>query len=74
MSFIMSPSCYCHSSSIHIPDLICKDFKNKVLFLKIAIAVPHPIIVVSPFLWKELVEGGGGGGGGVKARGCTGTC
>lgn len=62
MSFIMSPSCQCHSSSIHIPDLICKDFKNKVLFLKIEIAVPHHI------LWLVHFCGKNGGGGGVTGQ------
>lgn len=60
MSFIMSPSCQCHSSSIHIPDLICKDFKNKVLFLNIAIAVPHHILWLVHYCEKNGGRGGGG--------------
>lgn len=58
MSFIMSPSCQCHSSSIHIPDLICKDFKNKVFVFKYSNSCPPSHIVVSPFLWKKWRGGG----------------
>lgn len=66
MSFIMNPSHQRHCSSIHQPDIISKDFKNKVYIM---IAVPHHILWLFHFCGQSKWRSRGEGGWGLRPEG-----